>query len=376
MENMNNYPPIEFINKVLLSDYKYGGLIDKLYSVRSCEKVHDPYVYFSEDKLRVIMNQKMTQNQIKSSCRKHKDFLSLYKNIGIVAGWMKDKETFILNDEIYKKGCYSISTKDGKIDLSNLPMKNMFHLPYKQFYIDFSQLSNWFKGDGPYHVVGCFVGYTSNEEYQFNMNEIDHKQPYALRIMYIATMRHKDGSITVEEDCNFSIPLYYEKHDDMLNEIWSNVLKQSEYKTHEKLLFNMIVLTYCLIHKLASDDVVFNLRTSNNHKSDISSKHSKDEVRAWDIAIRQGETIGHPTVSESHKEDEYEFMINPNAKDYPETHQTPRPHMRRAHTHHYWCGSGKNKHLEERWLTPIEVNHVDRIGPDEMPVVFHKTTDK
>jgi len=51
------------------------------------------------------------------------------------------------------------------------------------------------------------------------------------------------------------------------------------------------------------------------------------------------------------------------------THASPRPHIRRAHWHHFWTGSrdGERK-LVLRWLPPIPVG----IDDNEGPAVIHK----
>lgn len=41
-----------------------------------------------------------------------------------------------------------------------------------------------------------------------------------------------------------------------------------------------------------------------------------------------------------------------------------RPHTRVAHEHRYWVGSGENRRLETRWLTPVNIN---QDGVPELP---------
>ncbi len=51
-------------------------------------------------------------------------------------------------------------------------------------------------------------------------------------------------------------------------------------------------------------------------------------------------------------------------------HLSPRPHIRRAHWHHFWAGPLKGKReLILRWLAPIPVGVNE---DDELPVVIHK----
>lgn len=51
-----------------------------------------------------------------------------------------------------------------------------------------------------------------------------------------------------------------------------------------------------------------------------------------------------------------------------ESHSSPRPHIRRAHWHHYWTGPKHQQQLILRWLPPIPVGIEDDAGP----TVIHK----
>lgn len=80
------------------------------------------------------------------------------------------------------------------------------------------------------------------------------------------------------------------------------------------------------------------------------------EPRIWDVGVRIGAAIRGYAVAQ------------PSGSDAG-THASPRPHMRRAHWHHFWTGpmDGERK-LALRWLPPIPVG-VD--GDYESPAVIH-----
>lgn len=50
------------------------------------------------------------------------------------------------------------------------------------------------------------------------------------------------------------------------------------------------------------------------------------------------------------------------------TGSAKRPHTRRGHWHNYWIGSGEDRHLELRWVSPTMI-HPD--GLDDLPTVRH-----
>lgn len=57
----------------------------------------------------------------------------------------------------------------------------------------------------------------------------------------------------------------------------------------------------------------------------------------------------------------------------PTTHNSPRPHMRRGHWHHFWTGpknEPENRLLVLRWLSPMVI--AADLEIEDAPVVFHK----
>ena len=78
--------------------------------------------------------------------------------------------------------------------------------------------------------------------------------------------------------------------------------------------------------------------------------------RTWDVGVRIGSAI--------------RGYRNKQSTPRGGTHQSPRPHVRRAHYHHFWSGprDGDRK-LILHWIPPVPVN----IDPDaETPAVIHK----
>jgi len=82
------------------------------------------------------------------------------------------------------------------------------------------------------------------------------------------------------------------------------------------------------------------------------------EPRTWNVGERIGAAIRKYRNSEAHE-------------SHGGTHASPRPHMRRAHYHHYWTGprDGERK-LVLRWLPPIPIG-VDE-NEDDLPAVIRR----
>jgi hypothetical protein len=85
----------------------------------------------------------------------------------------------------------------------------------------------------------------------------------------------------------------------------------------------------------------------------------QNKIFTWDVGVRMGASLrkarlgGYSKTSESERQ-----------------HASPRPHIRRAHWHHYWTGplDGDRK-LVVKWIPPIPVN-VD--GDENLPSVIRK----
>ena len=69
-------------------------------------------------------------------------------------------------------------------------------------------------------------------------------------------------------------------------------------------------------------------------------------LRQWDVGYR---------ISTPFLEKEHPLSDTASLPDEVSTGTSPRPHIRRAHWHHYWAGPGKSQ-LIVKWLEPVWVN--------------------
>ena len=85
------------------------------------------------------------------------------------------------------------------------------------------------------------------------------------------------------------------------------------------------------------------------------------EARVWTV----GERIG-TAIRRYRNTKEYHTEVRPSGQ----THASPRPHIRRAHWHHFWAGPHEGtRKLVLHWLPPIPVN-ID--GDTDLPAVIHR----
>jgi hypothetical protein len=68
-----------------------------------------------------------------------------------------------------------------------------------------------------------------------------------------------------------------------------------------------------------------------------------DKPRVWEVGLRLGAALRIAYQAEG-------------APAPQETHASPRGHIRRAHWHGFWTGSGEARRLDVRWMPPIPVN--------------------
>jgi hypothetical protein len=93
-------------------------------------------------------------------------------------------------------------------------------------------------------------------------------------------------------------------------------------------------------------------RVRNSGQVDVQK-----EQRIWNV----GERIG--SVIRKDRNESMQYAKTGTGK----TGSSKRSHLRRAHFHHFWTGTGDKKSLVLRWLPPTLVG-----GDDENPVVIHK----
>ena len=78
------------------------------------------------------------------------------------------------------------------------------------------------------------------------------------------------------------------------------------------------------------------------------------ELRKWDVGVKTG-TILRAARKRDQEESTDPVLSETPGKNYTRIHKA-RPHVRRAHWHHYWTGSAANKKLILRWVNTMLIN--------------------
>lgn len=78
------------------------------------------------------------------------------------------------------------------------------------------------------------------------------------------------------------------------------------------------------------------------------------ELRKWDVGVKTGIILRAARKRDQGKNADPIPSETP-GQSYTRTHKT-RPHVRRAHWHHFWTGSADNKKLILRWVNSTLVN--------------------
>lgn len=116
-----------------------------------------------------------------------------------------------------------------------------------------------------------------------------------------------------------------------------------------KIVMFVIQFLYFLHSK--TDDIVENRPATQKYSADKRLRPMQTTVTQWDVGVRYGNKIR--TIDRKQKLYGNVTGISPVANA---DRNRPRPYVRGAHWHKYWCGSGESKHIEVRWLTPVFCN--------------------
>lgn len=211
-------------------------------------------------------------------------------------------------------------------------------LPYNSFYIEFAEYGIF---SSSAHGTFVRVGYTDGGYLVFFLR-LRHDQSYHTGTCFIID---KDGIPTLinrDIDC---------MADGEVAADWGE--------------FAMFVMNALLYLCAANSQIEENPVTKQTYHPYTTAKNRFSEVRKWDVGIRYGNAVrmmeakGSVPAPGSHEETAT-AGANPKSR-----HKVPRPHMRRAHWHHYWIGKGRTE-LVLKWIEPVFV------GSGYIPTVKHE----
>ena len=253
--------------------------------------------------------------------------------------WRRYKEIFSVDPDL----CSVLLEKSGYGSDSDIPVDSFLQLPYHSLYVDCE-----FKVAG-LHVCGFFVSYDDD----FGV-DIGDPARHELRILYICS----DGYMGA-----LYIPLVYSKKlGDVLMEVRGGEKMERAYIEEVAGIcepFIKILLYLCCDNADITEDA---LQKPYTRKATVMSaiKDIPREMRIWDVGWRIGRPlrISVDGIRKDRKESEELQTVERYGSGTGKggAGVSKRPHVRAGHFHHFWKGTGADRHLVLHWLPPVPVN--------------------
>lgn len=262
----------------------------------------------------------------------------------LLTDWLYNKQIFEFSDELGRE-LLDVTFNDSRVSSNDTAVidKTLFeNLPFNSYCIDLS--NNKQIGDGSIDIIFVGVFITGNDVYLYlrgeasSTNKIGHSYRQLYNLNDFVDDSGRFISITVKT-------------------------RNKEYPdadltgTDESLRLGLASILYLSSEK---PDVKTSMETSSTHRiiSDSSRpKHKYSELQKWDIGFRYADSIKKCSEMSSNKT-VCEGVGSPK-----------RPHVRRAHWHHYWIGTGVTRRLILKWVAPAYI-HAE--FDSDLPVVYHR----
>ena len=264
------------------------------------------------------------------------------------AAWRLHKQVYLLDPAMEK---VLINQADQNL---KIPIDILNKIPFFCVYIETTTMED---------MDGFFVHFESDT----NTGELE------LRFLIVL----KDGDIfpipfhlieggTIADGINAS----FEKANENQHMLHTNKYEIDDAKDYARDLcckLLQLVLYVCSKNKEMIEDPV-QKKITRQPKSFQFIKDKYREVQRWNFGEKSGDFIRkfyktHDFEEEVKKKNETNITNNPKRS---KTNGTPkRPHLRKAHWHHYWIGSDnkENRTLELKWMAPMFI-HKDDVDED------------
>lgn len=295
--------------------------------------------YFDELKRRLIVMKEFSGDQ---------DVETVSDTAFVEARWCAYKKIYEFNPTFIR---YLAATEAGEISISLLKK-----LPFRSFYISFGGEvldSEPFPGFVPCIGMFVYIYFTKVEE--------DEYAHFAMTLRGV-----NETSIPlycgIKDRCVFTEVTNIDK---MPKAVWNYITHNGDPKQIEMVKrkqknqkqFFMIVMNACQ-YLCASNAEIKDVKVDKKHRP-VITVNGKDKPIAMDLSqvgVRLGqkfEKMYRDLESECQREGRKGIR--------------KRPHVRRAHWHHYWTGPGRTV-LTVKWLEPVFVMGTD----DEIDTVIHE----
>lgn len=264
--------------------------------------------------------------------------------IAALAPWRLGKEVFCLDAEL-EQLLYSQADDVG------IPSEVLLRIPYQAFYVQTNSLT--FDG-APYH--GFFV------HLEQDANNGDRE----LRLLLL-----KDSCETLPIPIHIDDKTVYDSVQTLLAQARRAMSGNPEWKRRlimpvayidrlSELTQKLLQIVFYLV--AVNSDVAPNREQTVAMKRGAVIKDRYSEIRKWDVGFRVGAALrAHKAQTEQNAD------VSNDAGSAP---ASPRPHIRRAHWHHYWTGRRdlpEERKLILKWQAPTFVG-----TQEDPPVTLHE----
>lgn len=270
-------------------------------------------------------------------------FTSIAQAIFALAPWRLSKEVYVIDPDLKDL----LFEQDGELDV---PDEILLQLPYPCFYVELPDT---------YYRTSKIHGFFVTLEYDINNGDRELKPVFLTDDGEVFSYSIHIGAKTISESVDLldKQALKNTKGDKELKRLAFKAMQESE-ATKKFLKQILQVILYILAQNAEitpSSEQTFITKRSKV----IRDKYS--EIRKWDVGIRIGTAIRQQNVL---SQTEY-------TRKEGNGHNSPRPHMRRGHWHHFWTGpkaQPEERKLILKWLSPIAV----AVNPEDTPIVIHE----
>lgn len=270
-------------------------------------------------------------------------FTSIAQAIFALAPWRLSKEVYVIDEDLKNL----LFEQDGELDV---PDEILLQLPYQCFYVELP--NTYYRAD---KIHGFFV----TLEYDVTNGDKELKPVFLTDDGDVFSYSIHIGAKTIEE----SVDMFDKQALENTNgnkELKCLALRAMQDSAETKIFLKQIlqVILYILARNAEITPSSEQFFITKRGKT-VKDKYS--EIRKWDVGIRVGAAIRQQKAKEQFRRKEYKES----------EHQSPRPHMRRGHWHHFWTGpkaQPEERKLILKWLSPMAI----AANPEDMPITFHE----
>ena len=268
---------------------------------------------------------------------------SVAQAIFALAPWRLSKEVYVIDEDLKDL----LFEQDGELDV---PDEILLQLPYPCFYVELPNT---------YYRVDKIHGFFVTLEYDVTNGDKELKPVFLTNNGDIFSYSIHIGAKTIEESVDMldKQALENTNGDKELKRLALKAMQDSaETKTFLKQILQVIL--YILAQNA---EIAPNSEQSFITKRGKTVKDKYSEIRKWDVGVRIGAAIRQQKAKEQSRQKEHKQS----------EHQSPRPHMRRGHWHHFWTGpkaQPEERKLILKWLSPMAI----AANPEDMPITFHE----